>query len=171
MPPGREGLTGSARGGGVGGDGPPGHRARLGLVAAAGDVGLAPALAAEPHELLALGGRGPRHALRGRAELRPALVADVRDVLDLQPRPVGRLDGETDLDPAHLAAVLPGGEEALRRVTALDRAARVAFELVAAAELQLTGYRQEPARDAFGAGAGVPDVLDGGGVGLADGDG
>ena len=86
---------------------------RVAAVGAAGDVRLTPALAAECHEALAFVGRGPGHALRrahgraagqvqaqaqdgrvpadahrGRAELGPALIADVRDVLDLQPRPI-----------------------------------------------------------------------------------
>src|SRR6516165_4658227 len=168
------GSPGLARGAGVGGDGPPGHRARLGLVGAAGDVSFAPALAAERHEALALVGRRPGHTLlrvHGRAagqvqaqaqdrrvpadadrcgaELGPPLVTDVRDVLDLQPGALGRLGREPDLDPAHLPAVLPGGGEAVRRITALDRAARVALELVAAAELQFPGDRQEPPRDAL----------------------
>src|SRR5262249_33484482 len=113
----------------------------------------------------------PADADRGRAELGPSFVADVRDVLDLQPRALGRLGRQPDFDPAHLAAILPGGEEVLRRVAPLDRAARVAFELGAAAGLPLPGGRQEPPGDAFGVGAGIPDVLDGGAVRLADGDG
>src|SRR6185437_13466132 len=173
---------------------------RLGLVGAAGDVGVAPALAAERHEPLALVGRDPggtvgrvesgrpgqvlaqaqqdrvpADADRARAELGPHVIADVRDVLDLQPgpdrRPAVFERRQADLDPAHLAAELPGDEEAVRRVAALDRAARVALELVAAAELELARDRQEPPGDALGAGAGVPDVLDGGVVGLADDDG
>ena len=69
-----------------------------------------------------------------------------------------RPPGEAHLDPGHLAAVLPRREKP-RRVAALDRAARVALELVAAADPQVARHRQEPARDALGVGAGVPDLV------------
>src|SRR5205823_348405 len=72
------------------------------------------------------------------------------------------------LDPADVAAELPGGGEALRRVAALDRAAGVAFQLVLPAGLQLAADRQEPAGDALGVRAGVPQVAGVGVVDLAD---
>src|SRR6516165_3342772 len=92
------------------------------------------------------------------------------DMRQLQPDPPVRLLGQGYLDPALLPAELPRGGEAARRVTALDRAARVALKLVAAAEPQLTGDRQEPPRDALGVGASVPNIIQAALVGLADGD-
>src|SRR5215472_12893321 len=89
-------------------------------------------------------------------------------MLKLQPDPPVRLLGQRYLDPALLPAELPGGGEAVRWVAALDRAARVALELVAATKPQVTGDRQEPPRDALGAGAGVPYVIQAALVGLAD---
>src|SRR5215472_12742191 len=91
-------------------------------------------------------------------------------MLKLQPDPPVRLLGQRYLDPALLPAELPGGGEAVRRVAALNRAACVALELVAAAKPQVTGDRQEPPRDALGVGAGVPHVIQAALVGLADGD-
>src|SRR5579864_2002197 len=185
-----------ARGSGVGGYGPVGHGTCLGFIVTAGDMGLVPALAAEPHEVpgfpgcrpgcagLAVHRRAagqverqaqdhhvPADAYRTGAELGPPFIADARDVLDLQSRLVGRLGRQPHFDPAHLAPELPGGEEALRWVTPFDRAARVAYELVTAAELQITRDRQEPSGDALGIGTRIPDVLDSGAIRPADGDG
>jgi hypothetical protein len=67
---------------------------------------------------------------------------------------------QPQLDPRHFATVLPGRAEAVRRIAQLERAAGVAFELISAALAQIAGDRQEPAWDAFGVGARVPDVLD-----------
>ena len=79
-----------------------------------------------------------------------------------------RLAGQPDLDPAGLPAELPGRGELPGRVAALDGAARVALDLVAAAGPQIARDRQEPPGDPHGVGAGVPDVGDRGGVDLAD---
>src|SRR5262249_44367608 len=91
-------------------------------------------------------------------------------MLELQPDPPVGLRREAYLDPAALTAELPCGGEAVRRVAAFDRAARVALELVAAAYPQVTGDRQEPPWDALGVSARVPDVVQAALVGLADGD-
>src|SRR5690349_3123633 len=91
-------------------------------------------------------------------------------MLQLQPDPSVRLLGQRYLDPALLPAELPGSGEAVRWVAALDRAARVALELVAAAKPQVPGDRQEPPCDALGVRAGVPHVIQAALVGLADGD-
>ena len=50
----------------------------------------------------------------------------------------------------------------------LDRPAGVALELVPAVDAQVTRDREEPARDALGVRARIPDVVDLGGVDLAD---
>src|SRR5579864_5253186 len=105
-----------ARGSGVGGYGPVGHGACLGFIVTAGDVGLVPALAAEPHEVPGFLGCRPGRAVlpvhrraagqvegqakdhhvpadayRSGTELGPPFVADASDVLDLQSRLAGRL--------------------------------------------------------------------------------
>src|SRR5215475_11702170 len=190
-----ESGPGHRLGAGVEGDGPPGGRLCLCRRSAGGDAGLAPLFAAERDELAAVGGRHPRGAVlrvhglaaghvpgqaqqcqipadahRARPELGPQFVRDVSDMLQLQPDPPIGLLREAYLDPTALAAELPCGGEAVRRVAALDRAARVALELVAAAHPQVTGDRQEPPWDALGVGARVPEVVDGALVGLADGE-
>src|SRR5262249_50661424 len=116
------------------------------------------------------GGRLPADAHRAGPELGPRVLGDMGDMLQLQPDPPVRPLAEAYLDPAALATELPGGGEAVRRVATLDRAARVALELVAAAHLKVTGDRQEPPPEAFGGGAGVPNVVKAAFVGLADGD-
>jgi hypothetical protein len=87
------------------------------------DTRVAPPLATERYELLALVGRHPRHALTrvhrgsrrqmgGQAqqphvpadtdgtgtELRPACIVDVSRVLELEPRPAIRVSGQPDFD-------------------------------------------------------------------------
>src|SRR6266545_3092761 len=93
-------------------------------------------------------------------ELRPAFVVDVRDVLQFEPCAAVGLGREPQLDPRHFAAELPRRADAVRRGAALDRAAGVAFELVAPALAQIARDRQKPAWDALRVGARVPDVLD-----------
>src|ERR1700746_3580916 len=90
-------------------------------------------------------------------------------MLQLEPGLPAGLRGEAHLDPADLAGELPGRGEAVRRIAALDGAARVAFQLIAAAQPQVTGDRQEPSWDPFRVGAGVPGVVEGAVIGLADG--
>src|SRR5262249_58278112 len=63
-----------------------------------------------------------------------------------------------DLAPAHLTAERPGDRQMARRLAARNLAAGIALQLIAAAEPQLARDRQEPARDAFGVGDGVPHV-------------
>src|SRR5262249_36689970 len=116
------------------------------------------------------GGRLPADAHRAGPELGPRVLGDMGDMLQLQPDPPVRPLAEAYLDPAALATELPGGGEAVRRVATLDRAARVALELVAAAHLKVTGDRQEPPPEAFRGGAGGPNVVKAALVALADGD-
>src|SRR5262249_61813877 len=116
------------------------------------------------------GGRLPADAHRAGPELGPRVLGDMGDMLQLQPDPPVRPLAEAYLDPAALATELPGGGEAVRRVATLDRAARVALELVAAAHLKVTGDRQEPPPQAVGGGAAVPNGGKGGLVGPAGGD-
>src|SRR5271169_1497804 len=91
------------------------------------------------------------------------------DVLEHQPGLPARQGCQPYLDPADVAAILPGGSETAGRVTALDRAARIALELIAAAGPQVAGDRQEPPRNPLWVGAGIPEVLEGRVVDLADG--
>jgi len=112
----------------------------------------------------------PADAHRAGPELGPPFVGDVGDVVQLEPDPSPGPLGKADLDPAGLTAELPRGGETVWRVATLDRAARVARELVAATQPQVTGDRQEPPWDALGIGAGVPDVVQAALVRLADGD-
>ena len=73
----------------------------------------------------------PADSDRTRPELCPVVV-HMRDVLELESGSApGRL-AETQLDPAHLPAVLPGRREAAGRLATLDETARVALHLVAA---------------------------------------
>lgn len=91
---------------------------------------------AEQHEI-------PTDPHRARSELRP-MVVHVRRVLELESGPSpGRL-AQTQLDPAHLPAVLPRGREATGRFAALDQSARVALDLVAPTLAQLTRDGQKP---------------------------
>ena len=59
----------------------------------------------------------------------------------------------------------------MRRIAPRDRPARVALELVPAVQAKLARDRKEPAGDALGVRARVPDVVDARVVGLADRDG
>src|SRR5262249_56374734 len=72
----------------------------------------------------------PAHSARGGAELRPALVVDLRDVLQLEAGAALRLRPQPQLDPGDPPTELPGGGEAPGRVAALDRPAGVALELI-----------------------------------------
>ncbi len=77
-----------------------------------------------------------------------------------------RLQG--DRDPAHRSAgALPGDGDAPRRLAGGDLAARIALELIAAAQTQVAGDWQEPARNPFGIGQGVPEVFGRGVIGAA----
>ena len=59
--------------------------------------------------------RIPAHSHGAGAELVPVVV-DMDDVLDHQSRPVRAFAADGDIDPADVAAELPGGREVLRRV-------------------------------------------------------
>src|SRR5919112_509772 len=170
---------------------PVGHPAGDQRVLAGGDVGFVPRFAAEPDELLAVGGGHPggclgrlhRRVRAGqvtgqaeqaqvpaetggtRPELTPELVRDMRDVFQLEAGAAVALRRETHLDPAHRAAVLPGGRVRVRLVAPGYGAAGVALELVVAALLEVAGDGQEPARDPLGAGHHIPQVVD---VGVED---
>src|SRR5690606_28058778 len=65
------------------------------------------------------------------------------------------------LHPAHAAAELPSQRKRTRRNALGDRAARVALDLIAASESQLTTDRREPARQPLRVRHRVPEVLDG----------
>src|SRR5437870_12877075 len=64
----------------------------------------------------------PANAHRARPELCPALVVDVRAVLQLEPTPAVGLAREPQLDPRHVATVLPGRGKSVRFIAVLDRA-------------------------------------------------
>ena len=113
--------------------------------------------------------RIPADADGARAVLIPTLVVDVGRVFQGELRLTVRRASQADLDPADVAAELPGSGEGVGFVAALDRPAGIALELVIPAEPEVAADRQEPARDALSAGAGFPEVVDGGVVGLADG--
>src|SRR5215467_11625691 len=191
--PGAAGLTGvGAR---VGGGAPIGGGLRGFRVSSRGNAGFAPAITAQRHEQLALLRRHPRRcflrlygdatlsyvicqphesavpadAHSTRPELCPALVVDVGDVLELQPGRAVRLTGKRHLDPADLAAELPGGGEALRPVAAFDRPARIALEVEPASHAQVSRHRQKPPPDPLCVSARVPQVIGRGRVALADG--
>ena len=101
---------------------------------------------------------------------RQIVVVHVGDVLEHQSRSVGAVAADADVDPADVAAVLPGGGEVLRRVARQDGSAGLALQLVGAADLQIAGNRQEPPRNALDIGDRVPEVCRVGVVGLTDGD-
>src|SRR5262249_37681029 len=105
----------------------------------------------EPHQ-----GHVPADADGTGAELRPAGVVDVGDVLELEMGATLAVVRKIDLDPAHLTAELPGDRQMARRLAARNLAARIALQPIAAAEPQLARDRADPARDAFGVGDGVP---------------
>lgn len=114
-------------------------------------------------------GEVPPDADRTGTELRPPFVVDVGDVVELEPGALA-LGGQAQLDPRHVAGELPGRGEPVRRIAAEHGAAGVALKLVLAADSQVAGDRQEPARQPFGVGARVPDVVERAVVGLAHGD-
>src|SRR5262245_54339977 len=101
----------------------------------------------------------PTDACRAGAELLPLLVGFVREVLERQPRGLGRPPIDRDVHPRGVAAVLPRDLVMPRRLALEDLAAGVALDLVAAAEAQLAGDRREPARQALGVGDAVPQIL------------
>ena len=68
------------------------------------------------------------------------------------------LAGDPHLDPADVAAALPGRGELARRVTGQDGAIGVAVQLILAADAKVAGDRQEPPRDALDVGTGVPEI-------------
>ena len=101
----------------------------------------------------------PSDADRAGPVLVPLVVVDVRDVLEAERRGVTR-GAQVHLDPRHLAAVLPRDREMARRFARGDRAARLAFELIAPTDAEVTRDRQEPPRDAVRVRQGVPHVID-----------
>src|SRR5205085_1512773 len=82
--------------------------------------------------------------------LRPHVVVDFGDVLDLKPRSLSGLGGDAHVDPTHLAAELPGGEEPVRGLALLDHSPGIALQLEATAKPQLARDRKEPTRDPLG---------------------
>src|ERR1700677_3251304 len=72
------------------------------------------------------------------------------------------------MNPTDLIGKLPGNGETRGRLTSRNLSTRVATQLVAASEAQISGDRQEPSRDALGIRDGVPEVMDVGIVGAAD---
>ena len=111
----------------------------------------------------------PTHPDAAGPEIAPDLVVRTDGVLNDQSRPVGAVAADGDVDPADVAAVLPCGSEVLGRVARQDGSSGVTLQLVAAADGQLAGNRQEPPRNSLGAGDGVPQVRWIGVVGLTDG--
>jgi hypothetical protein len=122
-------TTAEGAGGRVSGGDPARCRPGRGFVGAGGDAGVAPPLAGQRHELPALGGRGPGHALprvrglpgrqvngqaheshvppdpdRAGTELGPLLVIHMGDVLKNQLGPALRPGHQLHLDPAPQAA-------------------------------------------------------------------
>src|SRR6478735_9035217 len=78
---------------------------------------------------------------------------------------------EGHVDPAHLAAVLPGERQRPRRLAPEHLTAGVALDLVATAERQVARDRAtHPPRHALGAGERVPHLLDRRGVGALGGE-
>ena len=77
---------------------------------------------------------------------------------------------DADIDPADVAAVLPGGGEVLRRVARQDGSSGLALQLVGAADCQVARNRQEPPGNALDVGDRIPEVGRVGVVGLTDGD-
>lgn len=59
----------------------------------------------------------------------------------------------------------PGHEQATRRLAFPDLASGVALELVGTTEPEVALDREEPSRDPLGIGKGIPDVVDGRGIG------
>ncbi len=103
----------------------------------------------------------PADAHGARAETVPEVTRHVGHVLQGQAGAVVGLALEPELDPAGRASgALPGRGQAPRRFAGGDRSACVALELVAAAQLQVAGDRQEPSRDPIGICQRVPEVLD-----------
>ena len=78
-------------------------------------------------------------------------------MLESQERATGTV-AQVDVEPRDPTPELPGHREVSRGVAGGDLAAGVAFELVAAAELQVALDRREPAGDAVTARDGVPHV-------------
>src|SRR5262249_58129725 len=91
-------------------------------------------------------------------ELRPAGVIDMRDVLELETGATLAVVRQIDLDPAHLAAELPGDRQMAWRLAARDLAACVALQLIAAAEPQVARDRQGATRGTVWACAGGPPL-------------
>src|SRR5262249_22028117 len=116
-------------------------------------------------------GAVPAHTHRTWAVLRPPFVRHISDVLQLQMRAAAGILRERDVDPARLAGpACPGQPEKARRLAADDLASGVALELIAAADAQVAGDWQEPARNAFRIGERVPKVVDAGVVGAGSND-
>src|SRR5690625_590705 len=112
-------------------------------------------------------GQVPADAHRSGAELAPVVAVRVHGVRQGHGGSVGPSGGQVHCDPADEAHQLPGDGEGVRRVAVGDAAAGVAFQLVLPAGPEVAGDRQEPAREAFWVGEGLPHVGDLTGIGAA----
>src|SRR5262245_13241273 len=98
----------------------------------------------------------PADTDRTRSELLPHRIVDFGDVRQREPRAQRTLAGEAHLDPTHarlrypLGLIDPRGVEPVGRVACFDHASGVALELVATAEPEVAGDREEPQRDPLG---------------------